>query len=92
MLVTSMLAKGHSTAAIVHPKKLETGLRTISAGSPYVLLFRIEASGFPTDGLLLYPTAKRLISILIASFNRGFLSANSKGCGLGVRESGFAAV
>ena len=55
MLVTSMLAKGHSTAAM-------------------------------------YPTAKRLISILIASFSRGFLSANSKGCGLGVRESGFAAV
>ena len=38
---------------IVNPKKLETGLRTISAGIPYTLLLRIEAIGFPTFGLLL---------------------------------------
>ena len=38
---------------IVNPKKLETGLRTNSAGIPYALLFRIEALGFPTVGLLL---------------------------------------
>ena len=38
---------------IVNPKKLETGLRTISAGIPCVLLFKIEATGFPTFGLLL---------------------------------------
>ena len=36
------------------PKKLETGLRTISAGIPYTLLLRIEAIEFPTSGLLLY--------------------------------------
>ena len=39
---------------IVDPKKLETGLRTNSAGIPYTLLLRIEAIGFPTFGLLLY--------------------------------------
>ena len=33
--------------------KLETGLRHNSAGIPYTLLFRIEAIGFPTSGLLL---------------------------------------
>ena len=38
---------------IVNPKKLETGLRTISAGIPYKLLLRIEAIGIPTFGLLL---------------------------------------
>ena len=38
---------------IVSPKKLETGLRTISAGIPYILLLRMEAMGFPTFGLLL---------------------------------------
>ena len=38
---------------IVHPKKLETGLRTNRAGIPYTLLLRIEALGFPTFGLLL---------------------------------------
>ena len=37
---------------IVNPKKLETGLRTNSAGIPYTLLLRIEAIGFPTFGLL----------------------------------------
>ena len=41
----------------VTPKKLETGLRTISAGIPYTLLLRIEAIGFPTFGLLLYARA-----------------------------------
>ena len=29
---------------IVNPKKLETGLRTNSAGIPYTLLLRIEAN------------------------------------------------
>ena len=38
---------------IVNPQKLETGLRTISAGIPYILLWSIEAIGFPTFGLLL---------------------------------------
>ena len=33
-------------------KKLETGLRTKSAGIPYTLLSRIEAFGFLTFGLL----------------------------------------
>ena len=42
-------------ALIVNPKKLETGKRTNSAGLPHTLLFRIEAIGFPTFGLLLYP-------------------------------------
>ena len=37
----------------VNPIKLETGLRLNSAGIPYTLLFRIEAIGFPTFGLLL---------------------------------------
>ena len=40
--------------SIVNPKKLETGLRTNSAGILYILLLRIEAIGFPTFGLLLY--------------------------------------
>ena len=40
--------------AIVNPKKLETGLRTIRAGILYTLLLRIEAIGFPTFGLLLH--------------------------------------
>ena len=38
---------------IVNPKKLETGLRTTSAGIPYTILKGIEAVGFPTFGLLL---------------------------------------
>ena len=37
----------------VSPIKLETGLRSNSAGIPYTLLLRIEAIGFPTFGLLL---------------------------------------
>ena len=45
-----VLSKLHT----VNPKKLETGLRTNSAGIPYTLLLRIEAVGFPTFGLLLY--------------------------------------
>ena len=39
---------------IANPKKLETGLRTSSAGIPYTLRLRIEAIGFPTFGLVLY--------------------------------------
>ena len=38
---------------IANPKKLETGLRTNSAGIPFALLLRIGAIGFPTFGLLL---------------------------------------
>ena len=38
---------------MVNPRKLETGLRPNSAGIPYTLLLRIEATGFPTFGLLL---------------------------------------
>ena len=45
--------KAVKVGSIVDPKKLETGLRTISAGIPYTLLLRIEAMGFPTFGLLL---------------------------------------
>ena len=41
-----------------NPIKLETGLRPNSAGIPYTLLLRIEATGFPTFGLLLYFKAK----------------------------------
>ena len=39
---------------MVNPKKLETGLRTITAGIPYALLLRIEAIEFPSFGLRLY--------------------------------------
>ena len=38
---------------VTPPKKLETGLRSNSAGIPYTLVLRIEAIGFPTFGLLL---------------------------------------
>ena len=38
---------------IVKPKKLETGLGTISAEIPYTSLLRIEVIGIPTFGLLL---------------------------------------
>ena len=40
-------------AVTVNPIKLETGLRPKSAGIPYTLLLRTEATGFPTFGLLL---------------------------------------
>ena len=40
---------------IVNHIKLETGLRPNSAGIPVTLLLRIEAIGFPTFRLLLYP-------------------------------------
>ena len=40
--------KGTPSFRIVNPKKLETGLRTISAGIPYTWLLRIEAIGFPS--------------------------------------------
>ena len=42
-----------NSGLMVSPKKLETGLRTNSAGIPYAILLRIEAIGFPTFGLLL---------------------------------------
>ena len=42
-----------SQRPMVNPKKLETGLRTISAGIAYTLLLGIEAIRFPTFGLLL---------------------------------------
>ena len=38
--------------SIVSHKKLEAGFRTISAGIPYTLLFRVEAFGFPTFGFI----------------------------------------
>ena len=38
----------------VNPINLETGSRPNHAGSPYTLLLRIEAIGFPTCRLLLY--------------------------------------
>ena len=47
--------RGHAKSdlnIIINPKKLETGLRTISAGIPSTLVFRIEAIEFPTFGLL----------------------------------------
>ena len=47
-----------TASCIVNPKKLETVLRTNSAGIPYSLLFRIEAIGFPTFGILLYLCTK----------------------------------
>ena len=39
---------------IVNPEKLETGLRTTSAGIAYTSLLRNEAIGSPTFGLLVY--------------------------------------
>ena len=45
---------GCRVSGLVNPKKLETGKRTNSAGVLYTLLLRIEATGFPTFGLLLY--------------------------------------
>ena len=38
---------------MVNPENLETGLRTISAGIPYVQLLRTEAIGLPTLELVL---------------------------------------
>ena len=45
--------QGALKGLIINPKKLETGLRTNSAGipSPLPLLLRNEAIGFPTFGL-----------------------------------------
>ena len=37
----------------VNPQKLETGLRSNSAGIPHTSFSRIEAIAFPTFGLLL---------------------------------------
>ena len=45
--------RGGQAWAIINPIKLETGLRPNSAGVPYILILRIEASGFPTFWLLL---------------------------------------
>ena len=42
---------GFISSTVVNTKKLETGLRTISAGAPYVLLLRIEAFGSPAFGM-----------------------------------------
>ena len=49
----------HVYRYIVKPNKLETGLRPNSAGIPCTLLFRIEAIGFPTLGLLLYAVDRK---------------------------------
>ena len=45
--------KKKALTSMVNPKKLATGLRTISAGIACTLLLGIEASGFLTLGLLL---------------------------------------
>ena len=47
----------------VNPIKLETGLRPNSAGTPYTLLLRIEAIGFPTFELLLYKVTRYMVAI-----------------------------
>ena len=69
------------------PKKLETGLSTISAGIPhYKLLLRIEANGSPTFGLLLYKIAEMAAQKKM-SLSRGTgLNPQLKGSGL--RKSG----
>ena len=36
----------------MNPKQLEAGLRAISSGIPYTILFGIEAIGFPAFELL----------------------------------------
>ena len=52
----------------VNPKKLETGLRPISAGIPYTLLLGIEAIRFPTFGLLLYVVHERYALVVRVHF------------------------
>ena len=42
-------------AYIVHLSQSEAGFRTISARIAYSLPLRIEATGFPTFGLILFP-------------------------------------
>ena len=54
--------QGSLRGSIVNLKKLETGLRTMSAGITYTLPFRIEAIGFPTFGLVLYEGRFRGVS------------------------------
>ena len=49
---------------MVSPRKLETGLRTISAGFASISLLGIEAFGFPTFGLLLYDLPLLMTEIL----------------------------
>ena len=39
--------KFQTLSPTLNPKKLETGLRTNSAGIPHTLLLRIESIGFP---------------------------------------------
>ena len=74
--VPRLLLRVEHRAFTVNPKKLETGLRSNSAGIPYTLLFRIEAIGFLTFGLLLYGESaglRRHVSVLyirLASFSR----------------------
>ena len=46
---------------MVSPKKLETRLRTNSAGIPYALRLRTEAVGFPTFGLLQNTVASSIL-------------------------------
>ena len=54
-----MQLKKHCTyGPAAKPNKIETGLRTNSAGIQYTLLLRLEAIGFPTSGLLLYAEAR----------------------------------
>ena len=60
----------------VNPIKLETGLRSNSAGIPHTLLLRIEAWGFPTFGRLLYIPQFRVCVVpgpsTLGSFSIGF--------------------
>ena len=58
-IVTAQTVKSLTSSLIImaNPKKLETGLRTLNAGIVDALLLGIEAFGFPTLGLLLYPKA-----------------------------------
>ena len=53
MDLDALLCLGAVEGFTVNPIKLETGLRPNGAGTPYTLLFRIEAIGFPTFRLLL---------------------------------------
>ena len=66
----------------VSPKKLETGLRTISAGIPYTLRLRIQDIGFLTLWILLYLNPLRLQglrSILPACQELGSLQISGRG-------------
>ena len=56
------IRKGRFT---VNPIKLETGSRPNTAGIPYTLLLRIEATGFPTFGFLLYTISMKHVSVWI---------------------------